>query len=300
MALKPVLDLDLLRTLLFIAEEGSFTRAADRVGRTQSAVTLQVQKLEAIVRRPLLSRSKGGPVELTPHGRMLAERARAMLALNDEALADMAVDDAPATLRIGTSAYYTPFFLDRTLERIRAEHPELTVEVITGRSCQIVPQLRDGAFDIVVSEGGVEPRDWPSVEIWRGPLRWITASEGEVHRRDPLPLSLLPSNCPWRPPWMDDCFWRSAALHALKDAGRAFRIASVTDSLADNLATVARGEAVTVSIAAFLPHGVRVLGVDEGLPPLPDTRVVMLTGRHAPQPLVQSVADIISSTFEVT
>ena len=79
MPLRPNLDLDLLRTLVCIAEELSFTRAAERVGRTQSAVTLQIQKLEALVRQPLVVRSKGGPIELTPQGRALVEKARAML-----------------------------------------------------------------------------------------------------------------------------------------------------------------------------------------------------------------------------
>src|SRR5215471_14652362 len=86
MALHPVLDLDFLRTLVFVAEEASFTRAAERIGRTQSAVTLQIQKLEALVGRALLVGSKGGPVELTPHGRVLVEHAKAMLKLNDDAL----------------------------------------------------------------------------------------------------------------------------------------------------------------------------------------------------------------------
>lgn len=101
MALRPALDLELLRTLVFIAEEASFTKAADRVGRTQSAVTLQVQKLESLVGQTLVVRSKGGPVELTPRGRALVENARAMLKLNDEALRAMADEETPTTVRLG-------------------------------------------------------------------------------------------------------------------------------------------------------------------------------------------------------
>ena len=84
MAATPALDLDLVRSLVLIAEEKSFTRAAERVGRTQSAVSLQVQRLEALVGQTLIARSKGGGVELTPHGEELVERGRALLALNDE------------------------------------------------------------------------------------------------------------------------------------------------------------------------------------------------------------------------
>src|SRR5271170_5647142 len=111
MPARPNLDLDLLRTLVCIAEESSFTRAAERVGRTQSAVTLQVQKLEAMVRQPLVVRSKGGPVELTPQGLKLVESARVMLALNDEVLRAVAARDLPATVRLGVSTAYKPFYL---------------------------------------------------------------------------------------------------------------------------------------------------------------------------------------------
>src|SRR5450432_4006349 len=108
MALRPALDLELLRTLVCIAEEASFTRAAERVGRTQSAVTLQVQKLEAIVGQSLVVRSKGGPVEMTPQGKSLVESARTMLKLNDEALRALSSSDIPATVRFGASSTYIP------------------------------------------------------------------------------------------------------------------------------------------------------------------------------------------------
>ena len=103
MPTRPNLDLDLLRTLVCIAEESSFTRAAERVGRTQSAVTLQIQKLEALVRQPLVVRSKGGPIELTPQGRALVEKARAMLRLNDEAFLSLGPDQAAAKLRLASA-----------------------------------------------------------------------------------------------------------------------------------------------------------------------------------------------------
>jgi DNA-binding transcriptional LysR family regulator len=81
MALRPILHLDLLRTLVCIAEELSFTRAAQRVGRTQSAITLQIQKLEALVGQPLVVRSKGGPIELTPQGHQRGGVCEAFLGL---------------------------------------------------------------------------------------------------------------------------------------------------------------------------------------------------------------------------
>ena len=114
MARRPALDLELLRTLVFIAEEASFTKAAERIGRTQSAVTLQVQKLEALACQPLVARSKGGPVELTPQGRALVDSARAMLKINDDTFRALGSHDLPATVRLGTSSAYIPCYTPLT------------------------------------------------------------------------------------------------------------------------------------------------------------------------------------------
>ena len=199
MALRPALDLELLRTLVFIAEEASFTKAAERVGRTQSAVTLQIQKLEALVGQPLVARSKGGPVELTQQGRALVESARAMLKLNDEAFRALASHDLPATVRLGTDASLIPFYLADSLDLFRSEYPNAVVELTDGSSCQLAPHVREGAFDLVLCYGPHEPRNWQSTEVWRGPLKWITSTAHVAHLQDPfrcvLPRATVPG-CP--------------------------------------------------------------------------------------------------------
>lgn len=300
MALRPVLDIDLLRTLVFIAEEASFTRTAERVGRTQSAVTLQIQKLEALVGRVLLVRAKGGPIELTSHGRLLVEHARQMLDLNDEAFRALADADGPRSLRLGAAEYCSSFYLPSALAAFAEAWPNVLVEVISGRSCQLAPQIKEDAFDLVICEGGHEPRGWSSREVWRGPLRWITSSTEPVHLSDPLPLCLYPSGCPWRPPWMDDCYWRSAALRALRDAGRRHRVVATADTEAGLFSTVQSGKAVTVAMEARLPDGVRVVREDEGMPSLPDTSIVVITGRNASQPLADLFVDKIAEHFVVS
>jgi DNA-binding transcriptional LysR family regulator len=297
MAPGPSFDLELLRTLVFIAEERSFTKAAERVGRTQSAVTLQIQKLEALARQPLLVRSKGGPVELTPQGRLLVEKARAMLALNDEAFEVIGSADVPTKMRLGAS--YAPFYLWDTLEALRSERPDVVVEVIDGHSCQLGQQIKDDTLDLIVSEISHVPRNWPSTQVWRGPLRWITSTTHSVHLRDPLPLCLAPSGCPWLPPWLEECFWRSAPLQALQKAGRPHRVVAAAASWEGLFAPVAAGEAIGVSIGARLPPGLRVVTDDEGLPPLPDLSVVIVKGRKAVQPLTDAVAQAIMATFSV-
>jgi len=297
MPARPNLDLDLLRTLVCIAEESSFTRAAERVGRTQSAVTLQIQKLEALVRQPLVVRSKGGPIELTPQGRALVEKARAMLSLNDEAFDSLGPSRAPAKLRLASAQEYSVFFLPGSIDVFRARYPNVVVEVIEGFSCQITPQIRNGLFDIVVCESSHTPKGWEPTEIWRGPLRWVTSKANPAHGRTTLPLSLSPADCPWRPAWMDDCFWRSAPLQALERSGRKHSVVSAASSMAGLYAPVLNGDAVTISLGFNLPDGLRCVEADEGLPELPDLRIVLLKSRTARQPHANAFAEAIVSSF---
>jgi DNA-binding transcriptional LysR family regulator len=299
MALRPVLDLDLLRTLVFIAEEASFTKAADRVGRTQSAVTLQVQKLEAFVGQPLVVRSKGGPVELTPQGRALVGNARAMLKLNDEAFQMLGTKETQSLVRLASSSTYVPCFLPPTLDTLRATYPDLLVEVTEGYSCQLAPRIKDDAFDLVVCEGGHEPRGWRTTVVWEGPLKWVTSAERPALDRDPLPLSLPPGDCPWRPPWKDDCYWRSAALATLGRANRQHKVVAAAATLEGLYAPVLAGKAISVSIGAKLPAGLRVVEDDEGLPLLPDTSIVIIKARKAVQPLTDVVTETILAKFSV-
>ena len=299
MPLRPAFDLDLLRTLVFVADEASFTKAAKRVGRTQSAVTLQIQKLESLVRQPLLTRSKGGRVELTAQGQVLVERARTLLELNDDAFRALSGSTRPSKLRLGVPTYCIPFFLPQTMEALRSHYPDLLIEVIPGFSCQLVPQIEDGGFDLIMSEESVVPRDAQSTLVWRGPLKWITSMTQDTHKCDPLPLCLFPSDCPWRPAWLNECHWRGAALQALARDRKPHRVVAIANTIEGLYASVAAGEAVTVSLEGRLPAGVRAVGDDEGLPALPDTGVVVLKGRNATQPLTNSVIEIIVSHFSV-
>lgn len=298
MALRPALDLELLRTLVFISEEASFTKAAERVGRTQSAVTLQVQKLEALVGQTLVVRSKGGPVELTPQGRTLVEGARAMLKLNDDTLRSLSPGELPPTVRFGVSSSYIRFFLSDALDRFRELYPGVLVEVAEGFSCQVTPAIRDGSLDLVLCQAGHVPPGWPSTEVWRGPLRWITSIEHPLHLQDPLPLCLTPSHCPWRPAWMDDCYWRDIALKSLNRAGRAYRVVASATSMEGLYAPVVSGRAITVTNATEMPAGLRAVNDDEGLPPLPDDIIAIVKSRDAPPPYVDAFADVVRSAFK--
>jgi DNA-binding transcriptional LysR family regulator len=280
------LDPDLLRAFVFIAEERSFTRAAQHIGRTQSAVSMQVQRLEALLGQQLLDRGRGGSVELTRHGQFLLQRARDMLALNDDIWRTFHTPAVTGTVCIGTPDDYALRFLPGVLMRFAEVYPNVEVEVVCAPSDELVPKLKTGTLDLALISDGHQP-EGKAQELWSGPLVWIGSERHGTHRLDPLPLALASPTC---------C-WRMAALARLEASGRRYRLAYTAATQVGTLAPVMAGLAVTVSPATLLPEGLRVLGPEDNLPPLPNFQVVMVKAREARQPVTDALADYIAETF---
>ena len=190
--------------------------------------------------------------------------------------------------------------MPKVLAKFAASNPGVAVDMIHAPPCQLVPQLKDGKLDLILCEAGHEPRDWPAIELWRAPLTWITSTEHAPHALDPLPLSLSPGNCPWRPPWLADCVWRGAALRALQRAGRRYHVVSTSTTVSGQRAAVHAGLAVTVSTIADLPLGLRPVTPEEGLPRIGDTSVLLLKARSPRQPVTDILAEHIIDSFAST
>jgi DNA-binding transcriptional LysR family regulator len=283
-----VLDPELLRTFVCIAEEGSFTRAGQRVGRTQSAVSMQLQRLEGQLGQRLVSRGKGGAVHLTPHGQFLLERARELLALNDQIWTSFKAPSVQGTVRLGTPDDYALRYLPHILRRFAESHPSVQVDVLCLPSHELVTRLREGVLDLSLVSEGLEPPGWPAVALWRAPLSWITSTRYAPHRQDPLPLAVAAG---------EHCNWRVAAIRALEAAGRHYRVAYNSATQIGTHAPVLAGLAVTVSTTSWLPEGLRPLRPEEGLPPLPDFGILLLKGPEARQPVTDALASYIADTF---
>ncbi len=289
MQIPSAIDPDLLRAFAFIAEEGSFTRAAERVGRTQSAVSMQVQRLEALLGQRVLQRGKGGAVQLTPHGQYLLERSRDLLALNDEIWTAFHAPSVQGTVRLGTPDDYALTHLPGALKRFAETHPAVEVDVLCMPSSDLVDRLRAGGLDLTLCSKGSEPPHWPATELWRGPLHWITAERHSPHRRDPLPLALAAA----------DCAWRAAALRSLDRIGRRYRVAYTSATLAGTHAPVLAGLAVTVSPITWLPDGLRALPPDDTLPALPDCAILLLQAREPREKVAEVLAEHIAASFGI-
>jgi DNA-binding transcriptional LysR family regulator len=289
------MDTDLLRAFVLIAEGHSFTQAAARVGRTQSAVSMQVKRLEEMLGQPVLSRSKGGAVELTAHGQYLLTRARQILALNDEVLTTFRAPQIAGTVRLGTPDDYAFAYLPPILKRFAETHPAVQVDVVCSPSGELIRRLQADEIDLTLISDGHQPKGWPSVELWRGPLVWVTATRFAPHRQDPLPLALAD-----REPFLargQDCEWAGAAVRALDKAGRRYRIAYTSASQIGTHAPVLAGLAVTVSTLSWLPEGLRAMRPEEGMPRLPEFGILMLKGKRPHQPVTDALAAHIEESF---
>lgn len=305
MALPLSLDLDLLRTFVAIAEEKSFTRAADRVGRTQSAVSLQMQRLETVLEQTLLDRGKGGSVDLTQQGQYLLVRAREILSMNDDILGSLRSATVHGTVRLGFAEEFSSRYLSRVLTRFAEVAPHVEVEFTSAISCALSLKLKSGELDVAVIEQGLEPRQWPAEEIWRERLCWITSETHNQHLREVLPVTVSPSDCPFRPPWLTECLWRGMALRSLEQSGRKHRIASTSGTTSGQLALVMGGLAVAATLQSIeLQPGLRTAGPREGLPELPEVALLMLKAREPRQPmtdmLASSIREIISGSGDAT
>jgi DNA-binding transcriptional LysR family regulator len=299
MSAPPLLDPDLLRSFVLIAEEGSFTRAAERIGRTQSAVSLQMQRLETAVGHALLARGKGGAVEITEEGRVLLAHAHRVMALNADLFAALRSPVLPKVVRFGAADYLSQRYLPEVMRRFGAAFPTVSVELEHAPACRLVMKLRAGELDLAVGATGLVPPGWPSVTLETTPLVWVGAEGRAVHLEDPLPLSLPWAECPWRPPWLKDCVWREQALSALERAGRAYRVVSTSNTVAGQLAPVFAGLAVSIATPGDLHPGLRRLGTADGLPALPGHSLILLKAETPRQPVTDVLAAQVMEVFGV-
>ena len=169
----------------------------------------------------------------------------------------------PARCGWGRRTITRSAYLPAILKRFAETHPAVQVDVRCSPSGELQRSLKAGELDLTLLSDGHAPPDWPVTELWRGPLVWVTSARFSPHRQDPLPLALAAGH---------GCDWADAAVHALEQTGRRYRIAYTSASQIGTHAPVVAGLAVTVSTQSWLPEGLRATRPDEGLPPLPAYR----------------------------
>lgn len=271
------LDLDLLRTFVAVADSGSFSHAASRVGRSQSAISMQMQRLEQTVGKQLLVR---GPRAVLPNaiGEELLVYARRLLKLSDEAWASVTRPEEAGSVRLGVPDDYAAFLLPPVLSRFAAAHPLVNVELICEQSTSLVKTFADGRLDLAIITRGPEQ----AIEVLqRERLVWVASPNHVAWEIAPLPVALFEPGC----------VARKSVLQVLGATDRSFRCTYSSASLLGLIAVVQAGLAVAGLAQRSVPPSLRVIGKAEGLPPLPEMEIGILrnpqTGNSAVERLYE-------------
>lgn len=257
------LDPACLRAFVTVADCGSFTAAAQRLGRGQSAISLQVKRLEAQLGVELLERSTRH-VGLTSAGERLIDRARQLLAMHRELAASAALPEVAGAVRLGVPEDFATTHLPAMLADFVRAHPRITLEVTCELTLPVLERFDAGDFDLVLVKR--RPGAGDGRAVLRERLGWIASAPLVL----PGPAEPLPLVCSPRP-----CVLRDLATRALDEAKRGWRIAFSSGSLAGNLAALRAGLGVAPLPLDMVPGDLAVLP-DRHLPKLPDIETAML------------------------
>lgn len=256
------LDLALLRTFVAIVDTGGVTSAGRVVGRTQSAVTHQVNRLEAQLGRPVFGPDRRH-ITLTADGEVLLDYARALMRLSDEARARFAEPGIAGQVTLGTPDLYAAYILPEVLGRFSRAYPDIEIQLHCRRSIHLYSALKRDKLDIAIVTG--QPEFESGERIRTEPLVWVAGRGARPELDDPLPLAVLPAGS----------IYRQRALEALGAAGRRWEIRTVSDTIAGLQAAVLARLAVSVFPQCAMGAGMRRLGPEEGMPRLPHVDLVL-------------------------
>lgn len=258
------MNIDTLSFQCFIAvaETGSFTKAAERVGRTQSAISQQILKLEKMLNKPLFIRGK--ILTLTPEGEIFLGYSRQIFALHREAIDRFREPELEGEVRFGLPENFANFCLSEILADFARIHPRVLLNIECDLTLNLFEKFKKKEFDLVLVKMN-RPEDFPNgVEIWTEPLKWV--GEASLICPDkPIPLVLSP------PP----CVYRHAAIQALEKLGRSWRLVFSSTSYTSTMAAVKAGMGITVMPSTWIPSDVEKLEADI-ISDLPDTHVSLL------------------------
>jgi DNA-binding transcriptional LysR family regulator len=279
------LSLDSLRTLVVTQDLGGFGRASERLGRTPSAISLQMKRLQDEIGVPLF-RKQGRKTLLTEQGEIALRYARKVLELNDEMIDTLRGSSLSGVVRIGFAQDFAVNVLPLVIARFSALYPLVKLEVTVDRGQVLIQAIDSGDLDLALTLGGSQKKT--AQLLSELPLYWIASPSFRDRARQPLPLALF------NPP----CLCQTPGLEALESAGRPWRVAMTSPSLTGLWAAVSAGLGLTTRAELSLPADVRI--IDLGLPPLGNIPVVLHRRRNLRAPNAMRFAEITEELVAIS
>jgi DNA-binding transcriptional LysR family regulator len=280
--MRPTFDMDALRTMVVGIDLGSFARAASQLGRSQSAVSMQLKKLEQQAGRPLLRRN-GRSLVPTEAGDALLAYARRIIALNDEAAASLDATAVVASVRMGLPQDLFEDVMTDAITRFSRRRPGVHVEVRAGRNHALEEDVRAGRLDVAIAFFQSGSADTHGTRIASLPMLWLGGKElAKPSPDDPIPLVVFDH----------PCLFRQTAIQTLDGKKRRWRLSLTTPSLPGVWAALRSGYGISIRPARPVPAGIRDVGPEFGLPKLPSIELRMVTAGEL-SPAASDLRDIL-------
>jgi DNA-binding transcriptional LysR family regulator len=273
-----MLDLELLRSFVSVVDSGGFTRAGERVHRTQSTVSQQIKRLEDDVGQPLLNRN-GKDVTPTEAGERLLSYARRLLALAEEARDVVARPESEGAVRLGVPEDFAAYRLAKLLAAFSRSHPGLRLDVRTDQSANLKRDLERGELDLALFKRSAGEKG--GIAVWPERVHWVTSkSHPRDTRTGSVPLIGFPTGC----------LYRAGAIHALESAGRSWHMTYTSSNLSGIQAAIAAGMGLSILSEIAIQADHRVLTAKDGFAPIDRTEVALVAAPDA-SPATLRLAD---------
>src|ERR1700759_2460444 len=264
-----MLDLELLRSFVSVVESGGFTRAGERVHRTQSTVSQQIKRLEDDVGQPLLN-GPGRDVPPTEAGERLLSYARRLLSLAEEARDVLARPTNEGAVRLGVPGDFAAYRLAKLLGSFSRSHPGVRLDVRADQSMNLKRDLDRGDLDLALFKRTAGERG--GIAVWPERVHWVTSKSHPRHTSaGTVPLIGFPTGC----------LYRAGAIHALESAGRTWHMAYTSSNLAGIQAAVAAGMGLSILSEIAIQADHRVLTARDGFAPIDKTEVALVASPEA-------------------
>ncbi|ELZ5939427.1 LysR family transcriptional regulator [Providencia vermicola] len=281
--MNTLLNLVLLKTFIAVAETGSFTVASQHLNSTQSTLSQQIQRLEALVGQPLLIRAHR-MLTLTETGEILFSYAKKIIALNDMFFMKITGNAVIQTLRLGFPEDFASGQVTPTLATFMRDHPNIRLEVTSGLSRQLHQRYQQGELDLII----VKQRkgEFKSHYRWPEPLCWLTSANNQHVNADSLPLIVFPENG----------LYRNDMFRLLDIEQRPWHITYTCTSLAGIQSAITDGLGISLlPLRAKLPQH-RILTAQEGFPDAEEMEIALHV--HGNSEVVLTLAERLARQFE--
>jgi DNA-binding transcriptional LysR family regulator len=277
----PMFDLELLRSFVSVVDAGGFTRAGERVHRTQSTVSQQIKRLEDDIGRPLLNRS-GKQVVPTEDGERLLSYARRLLSLAEEARDVLAQPSPEGAVRLGIPEDFAAYRLTNLLASFSRSRPGLRLDVRADQSVVLRRDLERGDIDLALLKRDAGEKG--GIAVWPERVHWVTSRADPAHQHtESVPLIFFPAGC----------LYRTRAIHAIESAGRNWHMAYTSSSLSGIQAAVAAGLGLSILPEIAIQADHRRLTAKDGFAPIDKTEVALVASPDA-SPATLRLADCLA------